>query len=108
MSEVPVTSDRMDAPVITVNMPAGTATRDDGTEEVIKTTLTTENGVLVALNDGDTWYDAGVQWATARWHPRIPQPTPRRLLSLCGFVNNMRLGKIAFFIGRSFQEIANL
>ena len=72
MPEVPVTTDRDEAPTITVDLPSGTAVRveipvkrvtsgtvavlvkDNGTEEVIKTSLTTENGVAVTLSDGDT------------------------------------------------------
>lgn len=72
MPEVPVTTDRDEAPTITVDLPSGTAVRveipvkrvtfgtvavlvkDNGTEEVIKTSLTTESGVAVTLSDGDT------------------------------------------------------
>ena len=72
MPEVPVTTDRDEAPTITVDLPSGTAVqveipvkrvtsgtvavlvKDNGTEEVIKTSLTTENGVAVTLSDGDT------------------------------------------------------
>lgn len=72
MPEVPVTTDRDEAPTITVDLPGGTAVRveipvkrvtsgtvavlvkDNGTEEVIKTSLATENGVAVTLSDGDT------------------------------------------------------
>lgn len=72
MPEVPVTSDKQDAPTITVDLPKNTEVKveipvedvtpgtvavivkADGTEEVIKTTLTTENGVAVTLSDGDT------------------------------------------------------
>lgn len=72
MPEVPITTDRETAPTVTVDLPSGTTAKveipvadvtpgtvailvnDDGTEEVIKTSLTTENGVAVTLNDGDT------------------------------------------------------
>lgn len=72
MPEVPVTTDRENAPTVTVDLPSGTSAKveipvadvtpgtvavivkADGTEEVIKTSLTTENGVAVTLNDGDT------------------------------------------------------
>ena len=72
MSEVPVTTDRETAPTVTVSLPSGTSAKveipvenvtpgtvavivkADGTEEVIKTSLTTENGVAVTLSDGDT------------------------------------------------------
>ena len=72
MPEVPVTTDRDEAPTVTVSLPSGTSVQveipvkrvtsgtvavlvqDNGTEEVIKTSLTTENGVAVTLSDGDT------------------------------------------------------
>ena len=72
MPEVPITTDRETAPTVTVYLPSGTTAKveipvadvtpgtvailvnDDGTEEVIKTSLTTENGVAVTLSDGDT------------------------------------------------------
>ena len=72
MPEVPVTTDRDEAPTVTVDLTAGTTAqveipvtnvtpgtvavlvKDNGTEEVIKTSLTTENGVAVTLSDGDT------------------------------------------------------
>ena len=72
MPEVPVTADRETAPTVTVSLPSGTTAKveipvenvtsgtvavivkADGTEEVIKTSLTTENGVAVTLSDGDT------------------------------------------------------
>ena len=72
MPEVPVTADREAAPTVTVNLPDGTAARveipvaevtpgtvavlvrADGSEEVVRTSLTTETGVTVALSDGDT------------------------------------------------------
>ena len=72
MPEVPVTTDRDEAPTVTVDLPSGTAVqveipvkrvtsgtvavlvKDNGTEEVIKTSLTTESGVAVTLSDGDT------------------------------------------------------
>ena len=67
---VPNTSDRDRAPTITVQLPEGDGVmveipvdeatsgtvavlvNQDGTEEVIKTTVTTENGVTVTLTDG--------------------------------------------------------
>lgn len=70
--ELPVISDKQDAPTVTVDLPSNTSAKveipvedvtpgtvavivkADGTEEVIKTTLTTENGVAVTLSDGDT------------------------------------------------------
>lgn len=72
MPEVPITTDRETAPTVTVDLPSGTTAKveipvenvtagtvavivkADGTEEVIKTSLTTENGVAVTLSDGDT------------------------------------------------------
>ena len=72
MPEVPVTTDRETAPTVTVSLHSGTSAKveipvenvtpgtvavivkADGTEEVIKTSLTTENGVAVTLSDGDT------------------------------------------------------
>lgn len=72
MPPVPVVSDRDSAPLVTVDLPADRSTRveipvenvtpgvvailvkDDGTEEVIKTTVETENGVAVTLTDGET------------------------------------------------------
>lgn len=72
MPEAPVTAERDEAPTVTVDLPSGTSVqveipvkgvtagtvavlvKDDGTEEVIKTSFTTENGVAVTLNDGDT------------------------------------------------------
>ena len=73
MPEVPVTADRTSAPTVTVSLPAGSGSarveipvenvtagtvavlvKSDGTEEVIKTSLTTENGVTVTLSHGDT------------------------------------------------------
>ncbi len=72
MPEVPATSDKASAPTVTVDLPSGTSVKmeipvenvtvgtvavlvkADGTEEVIKTTLTTDNGVVVTLSDGDT------------------------------------------------------
>ena len=72
MPEVPVTADRETAPTVTVSLPSGTTAKveipvenvtpgtvailvkADGTEEVIKTSLTTETGVAVILFDGDT------------------------------------------------------
>ena len=72
MPVVPVTSDRESAATVTVTLPGNTTARveipvedptpgtvavivrADGTEEVVKTSLTTENGVTVTLSDGDT------------------------------------------------------
>lgn len=72
MPEVLVTTDRETAPTVTVSLPSGISAKveipvenvtlgtvavivkADGTEEVIKTSLTTENGVAVTLSDGDT------------------------------------------------------
>ena len=72
MPAVPVTTDRESAPTITVNLPTsgsakveipvkdvtpGTVAiliKADGTEEVLKASLPTENGVAVPLSDGDT------------------------------------------------------
>lgn len=71
MPEVEATTSREDAPTVTVNLASSVAkveipvedvtagtvavlVKADGTEEVIKTTVTTEDGILVALNDGDT------------------------------------------------------
>ena len=72
MPEVPVTADRENAPTVTVDLPGNTAAKveipvknvtpgtvavivkADGSEEVIKTSVTTENGVAVTLHDGDT------------------------------------------------------
>lgn len=72
MPSVPVTTDRETAATVTVDLPSGTSAKveipvenvtsgtvavivkADGTEEVIKTSLTTENGVAVTLSDGDT------------------------------------------------------
>ena len=72
MPEVPITTDRETAPTVTVDLPSGTSAKveipvaevtpgtvavivkADGTEEVIKTSLTTENGVAVTLSDGGT------------------------------------------------------
>ena len=72
MPEVPVTSDKSSAPTVTVDLSSSTSAKveipvenvttgtvavlvkADGTEEVIKTTLTTESGVAITLSDGDT------------------------------------------------------
>ena len=66
------TTDRENATAVTVDLPSGGSAKveipvedvtagtvailvkDDGSEEVVKTSLTTENGVAVTLNDGDT------------------------------------------------------
>ena len=72
MPAVPVTADQQSAATVTVNLPAGATARvlvpvedatagtvallvnEDGTEEIIKSSVTTENGVAVTLSDGDT------------------------------------------------------
>lgn len=72
MPELPVTTDRETAPTVTVGLPTNSSVKveipvkdvtpgtvaiivkADGTEEVIKSSRTTENGVAVALSDGDT------------------------------------------------------
>ena len=72
MPEVPITTDRETAPTVTVDLPSGTSAKVEipvadvtagtvavlvkanGNEEVVKTSVTTENGVAVTLNDGDT------------------------------------------------------
>ena len=70
--EVPAATDRESAPTVTVDLPVGGSVKVEipvedvtagtvavivkanGTEEVIKTSLTTETGVAVTLSDGDT------------------------------------------------------
>lgn len=70
--EVPVTTDKAAAPTVTVNLPSKDATKvevpvkdvtpgtvailvhADGTEEVIKDTVTSDGGITVALTDGAT------------------------------------------------------
>ena len=70
--EVPVTTDKAMAPTVTVNLPSKNATKvevpvkdvtpgtvailvhADGTEEVIKDTITSDGGITVALTDGAT------------------------------------------------------
>lgn len=70
--EVPVTTDKAAAPTVTVNLPSKDATKvevpvkdvtpgtvailvhADGTEEVIKNTITSDGGITVALSDGAT------------------------------------------------------
>lgn len=72
MPQVRASAHREEAPVITIDLPSGSSAKveipvrqaglstvavlvkDDGTEQVIKTSLTTENGVMVTLSDGDT------------------------------------------------------
>lgn len=72
MPSVPVTTDAASAPVVTVSLPTGTTAKvevpvenvtagtvavlvnADGTEEVVKTSLTTENGVALTVEDGAT------------------------------------------------------
>lgn len=72
MPEVRATADRDEAPTITVDLPRSTTAKVeipvrrvttgtvavlvhvDGSEEVIKNTLPTDNGVTVTLSDGDT------------------------------------------------------
>ena len=98
---VPVTADREKAPTVTVDLPTGGAVKveipvedvtpgtvavlvkADGTEVVIKTSLTTEQGVAVTLSAGDTvkivdnskaftdvaashWGAEGIAFATSR------------------------------------------
>lgn len=68
--EVYATTDKNTAPVITVNMPntskveipvvnadintVAVIIKSDGTEQIIKNSVITENGISVTLNDGDT------------------------------------------------------
>ncbi|RHR08100.1 hypothetical protein DWX58_09755 [Pseudoflavonifractor sp. AF19-9AC] len=101
MPEVPVTTDEDDAPTVTVDLPAGRSARvlipvddvtpgtvailvhENGTKEIAKTSITTEEGVVVTLSDGDTvkvmdnakdfadvpdayWGSAFVDFATSR------------------------------------------
>lgn len=72
MPSVPVTTQRESAPTVTVTLPSGSSAKveipvenvtagtvavivhEDGTEEVIKTTVQTENGIAVTLHSGDT------------------------------------------------------
>lgn len=72
MPEVSATTSRESAPTVKVDLPSGTTAKveipvanvtpgtvavivkNDGSEEVIKTSLTTDNGVAVTLSDGDT------------------------------------------------------
>ena len=72
MPELSVTTDRKTAPTVTVGLPTNSSikveipvknvtpgtvaviVKADGTEEVVKTSLTTENGVAVTLSDADT------------------------------------------------------
>lgn len=72
MPEVTATSDSASAPTVTVDLPSGRSAKveipvrnakittvavlvgADGTEQVMKTSVTTENGVTVTLSDGDT------------------------------------------------------
>ena len=72
MAEAEVTKDADKAPTVTVDTPSGETVKvevpvkdvtagtvailvkKDGTEEVIKTTVMSENGVIVTLSDGDT------------------------------------------------------
>lgn len=72
MPEVPVTFSRSGAPTVTVDLPGGSTAKveipvknvtpgtvailvkADGTETVIKTSVTTADGVTVTLSDGDT------------------------------------------------------
>lgn len=72
MPAVPVTTDQENAPTVTVDLPGGGSAKVEipvedvtpgtvavlvkanGDEEVVKTSVTTENGVAVTLNDGDT------------------------------------------------------
>lgn len=70
--ELPLTDDKEKAPVVTVSLPKNTEVAveipmedvttgtvavlvdENGTETIIKTTVSTENGILVKLADGDT------------------------------------------------------
>ena len=72
MPSVSASSDWDEAPTVTVDLPSGSSAKveipvervtpgtvavivkADGTQEVIKTSLTTDNGVAVTLSDGDT------------------------------------------------------
>ena len=72
MPELPVTSDRSEAPTVTMNLAGGRSAKveipvdratpgtvailvkADGSEQIIKTSVTTDNGVTVTLSDGDT------------------------------------------------------
>ena len=72
MPEIPVATDEDDAPTVTVDLPAGRSARvlipvddvtpgtvailvhENGTKEIAKTSITTEEGVVVTLSDGDT------------------------------------------------------
>ena len=72
MPGVPVTSDKENAPTVTVDLPSGTSAKveipvenvtagtvavlvkADGTQEVLKDSLATEKGITVTLSDGDT------------------------------------------------------
>ena len=72
MPSVSASSDKDEAPTVTVELPRNTSAKveipvrrvtsgtvavlvkADGTEQVIKTSLTTDNGVTVTLSDGDT------------------------------------------------------
>lgn len=72
MPSVPASNDAAAAPTVTVGLSGSTSAKveipvqdvtpgtvavlvqPDGTEQIIKTSLTTENGVSVTLNDGDT------------------------------------------------------
>ena len=101
MPELPVTADQQNAPTVTVDLPSGTSAKveipvkdvtagtvailvkDDGTEEILKTSIPTENGLAVTLSDGDTvkivdnskaftdvpagaWYRDAVDFVSAR------------------------------------------
>ena len=73
MPAVSAATDAEGAPAVTVSLPGSSTTakveipvedvtagtvavlvKEDGSQEVIKTTVTTENGIAVTLNDGDT------------------------------------------------------
>lgn len=72
MPQVPVTTDRASAPTVTVDLPANVSARveipvadvtpgtvavlvkADGTEQVLRASLTTAGGVTATLSDGDT------------------------------------------------------
>lgn len=71
MPAIPVTSDKENAPTVTAELPAGQSVKveipvenptagtvavrvkSDGSEEIIKTSITSETGVVVTIQDGD-------------------------------------------------------
>ena len=44
----------------------------DGTEEIVKDSVVTENGVRLIVDGGATWYEKGQQWATVSPTARAP------------------------------------